>query len=189
MGFFFSKNNSEIKKSKSKELPLEFYHNNSCKVCTLKNESIRNPRMLPTGSDKPIIYILGEAPGKTEDKEGLQFVGDSGQLLRSTLEKYFGKIPYRKLKKDSFQIRFNNCIRCHPPSNRNPSELEIECCRKSIEDDIEKTKPLIIIGIGDDITGNTPLEWMLNVSGINLWRGRKFASIRSNEKEEEIYRN
>ncbi|MEO0248117.1 MAG: uracil-DNA glycosylase family protein, partial [candidate division WOR-3 bacterium] len=99
---------------------------------------------------------MGEAPGDTEDKQGMQFVGDSGQILRSALPRGYEKIT-----------RWNNTIRCHPPGNREPSKLELQCCRKSIEDDIARTKPKLIL-----LMGAVPLEWMIQESKVLAWRGR-----------------
>lgn len=40
----------------------------------------------PTGPLNAKIIVLGEAPGKTEDEQGIPFVGESGKLLWSMLE-------------------------------------------------------------------------------------------------------
>lgn len=166
MGFFFSKNISKFKTKKTSSVD-HLFKELGCKACSLFNAQIQAPDMLPSGSNEPIIYVLGEAPGKTEDIEDEQFIGKSGQLLRRNLSKFFPDLYQDKVRNKG--IRFNNCIRCRPSnSNRNPTDQELICCRKSVEKDIEKTKPLIIIGCG-----NIPLKWMLNVTGINLWRGRK----------------
>ena len=151
VSFFFigDKPKGETKLSK-------FLTDKGCSYCPMnKVVGLMNPKMHPTGSDNPDVYILGEAPGREEDFKGEQFVGDSGKILRNELEKY--QLTYR----------FNNTIRCHPENNRDPVEAEIECCRGYIVEDIEKTKPLVILG-----TGNIPLSWSLNETGILKWRGK-----------------
>jgi DNA polymerase-1 len=112
--------------------------------------------MAPTGAAKPLVYVLGEAPGGDEDKEGRQFVGRAGRVLRS-------RIPDDWID----QIRFNNCVRTRPPKNRTPAYVEIEACRPSIIRDIEATKPFAIFGFG-----NVPLHWAIGQNGITKWRGR-----------------
>lgn len=134
----------------------DLLHRHECRVCPLNNEVLYNPKMLPTGSSKPLIYLIGEANGAEEDKEGKQFVGKAGQLLRQYIPKEWIK-----------QIRWNNTIRCRPPKNRDPEEVEIEACRPSIVRDIEATKPQFIFAFG-----NVPLRWLLGQAGISNWRGR-----------------
>ncbi len=58
---------------------------------------------------------------------------------------------------------------CHPEKNRDPDKVEIECCRPRISEDIEKTKPAAIFGLGA-----IPLAWADKAGGIELWRGRRF---------------
>lgn len=114
--------------------------------------------MEATGVDSPVVYVLGEAPGQTEDERGEQFVGKAGALLRSTLGRDFIR-EY---------VRWNNSIRCHPPDNRDPLPQEVECCRGFIVEDIERTKPKIILG-----TGNVPISWATQLTPtVSKWRGR-----------------
>jgi DNA polymerase-1 len=169
------KSNKTNSSKRQEEVSLELAYQHGCKVCPSNNDSfLASPKMKPSGSDIPLIYILGEAPGEEEDEHDIQFTGKSGQLLRGALEEVFGS---RFIKK---KIRFNNCVRCRPyekkksktgrsyTANRTPTLQEISCCKKYIEEDIEKTKPDIIIG-----TGNIPLNWVIKSSGILTWRGRK----------------
>ena len=113
--------------------------------------------MLPTGSLLPLVYCIGEAPGKKENELGKQFVGASGKVIRF-------RIPQEWEQK----IRWNNCIRCHPPDNRTPSDIELNACAPSIEKDIVASKPKAIFGFGV-----VPLSRFLQQSQIGVWRGRK----------------
>lgn len=127
-----------------------------CAHCTLNTAQLIHPKMEPTGAKRPQVYILGEAPGKNEDEQGEQFIGDSGQILRGALPEGYERLT-----------RWNNTIRCHPPGNREPSRLETQCCRKSIEEDIEATKPKLIL-----LMGAVPLEWLNKETRVIAWRGR-----------------
>jgi uracil-DNA glycosylase family 4 len=130
----------------------------TCAQCTLDKEPLQHPKMLPTGAVQPVLYFLGEAPSKTDDELGEQFVGASGNFLRE-------RIPETFLK----HIRWNNTLRCRPPGARDPSGLEVACCRRLQVEDIEKTKPMIVVGFGD-----VPLEWMLGPDrALSNWRGRR----------------
>jgi uracil-DNA glycosylase family 4 len=174
MGFFFSEagkkkrelktpgkrkgGNGEAKPKKQTKLQdLMQQAKLGCAGCPLDTAKLESPKMPPTGATRPLYYMLGEAPGETEDEEGEQFVGKSGKFLRKQVPKELEK-----------KIRWNNVIRCRPPQNRDPEKIEIECCRILQKTDIEKTKPLIVIGVGA-----VPLQWMTGREKITDWRGRK----------------
>lgn len=157
MGFFYQ--DVVEKKKTGVDMPVELMHKHSCKVCPRNTDKkLVHPKMLPTGSKHPLIYILGEAPGEKEDLSGRQFVGQSGKYLRDRIPKQWQK-----------KIRWNNTIRCRPPNNRNPLPQEIECCRPLQQSDIEEFKPEVII-----LVGGVPTNWMFGSSraGIYAWRGR-----------------
>ena len=129
-----------------------------CRACPLaKIADNKHPRMEASGAARPLVYLLGEGPGKTEDDEGEQFVGESGQILRAGIPR-----GYRD------KVRFNNCVRTRPPKNRTPTQVELECCRDSVAADIARARPRVIVGLG-----NVPLEWVSGFTGISVWRGRR----------------
>jgi DNA polymerase-1 len=111
--------------------------------------------MLPTGSDDPLIYVLGEAPGKVDDEHGEPFIGRIGELIRDYIPKELEN-----------HIRWNNTINCRPPDNRTPTREEMVCCSQRQVADIERTKPIVIMGFG-----SVPLNWATDESGITDWRG------------------
>lgn len=155
---FFNFKEKEKAKPVAKGYSLELLHQQQCKVCPLdKVMGNRTPHMQPAGSDKPIVYVLGEAPGKNEDQKGVPFIGQAGQLLRSHIPQGWED-----------RIRWSNCVRTRPPKNRTPTSHEIECCRPSVEKDIERTKPRAIFGFGA-----VPLAWATKQSGILAWTGRR----------------
>jgi uracil-DNA glycosylase family 4 len=138
--------------------PVQLYKNGciSCPLDQIK-KTLYHPRMDATGSVNPIIYSLGEAPGRDEDEIGRQFVGASGTMLR-----HF--IPHEFMQ----AIRWNNVINCRPPENRNPTNDEIEFCRTRVVGDIEASQPDAIFGFG-----GIPLAWS-GRSNTYAWRGRHF---------------
>src|SRR6266446_3036288 len=158
MGFFFASGVGS--KKVNKNIPsYDLLYRLSCKACPLnKATHILSPKMEPSGSTKPLIMIIGEAPGEVEDEGGKQFVGPSGDLIRFL-------IPPR-LKS---QIRWNNVINCRPQNNRDPEIVELECCRPRVVSDIERAKPTAIFGLG-----GFALTWADKPGGIEMWRGRRF---------------
>ncbi|MDO8602068.1 MAG: uracil-DNA glycosylase, partial [bacterium] len=166
MSLFFTETGATARRTKSSKpkaksrtiIPLAEQKLLNCSHCPFDKAQLHHPKMPPTGSAKPILYFLGEANGKNEDLEGVQFIGASGSLLRD-------RIPAKWEKK----IRWNNVLRCRPPDNRTPEPLEIACCRRLQIADIEQTKPKVVVGFG-----NVPLEWMLGPDRqISNWRGRR----------------
>jgi uracil-DNA glycosylase family 4 len=140
-----------------KGLSVELLHKKQCAVCPLNlQRGLIHPQMEPTGTKRPLVYMLGEAPGKSEDRKGRQFAGQSGEVLHV-------RIP----PKWQDDLRWNNVVRTRPPDNRDPTHVEIECCRPSIVADIERTKPVAIFGFGA-----IPLQWAIDQSGITKWAGR-----------------
>lgn len=173
MSFFFQ----EVKHKKTAtEDQIEQLHCLECEACPLRKEENLNPQIEPHGDPNAKIYVLGEAPGREEDEKAEPFVGPTGKLLKGSLSrvvlKTHGMTPETSTIKDLNEItysfiRFNNTVRTRPPRNREPTWQEMECCRPSVEADIEAVKPNIIIGVG-----NVPLRWMFDQDGITKWRGR-----------------
>src|SRR5258706_14959092 len=82
------------------QFDVALLHRMGCKACPLASLPNEHPDMPPSGSDRPLIYVIGEGPGRQEDEQGEQFVGGSGKLLRARIPREF---------KD--KIRFNNVVR------------------------------------------------------------------------------
>jgi uracil-DNA glycosylase family 4 len=159
VGFFLS--DLKIKKSKSEDRIASEY---GCKICPLSKIYHKSPKMSPLGSETPLLYFLGESPGKNEDSQGKQFVGDAGDRLRQDL--------YKVIDKDFDEecIRWSNLIRCRPyegNKNRTPIKFEIDCCKSLTIKDIERTKPLVVVGFG-----GVPLKTFLNGDRLRLWSNR-----------------
>ncbi len=66
------------------------------------------------GAEQARWLVVGEAPGEQEDRQGLPFVGRSGQLLDAMLAARCGMSRER-------DVYIANVIKCRPPGNRNPS--------------------------------------------------------------------
>jgi DNA polymerase len=158
MSFFFA----EDEKTKKRDKNLKIASQLGCSVCPRNSLDLRNPKMKPTGTNKPVIYILGESPGKNEDFKGEQFIGDSGEILRNAILSAFeGDVDYMEF------TRFSNIVRCFH-RNEKPSSFEIECCIDFTIKDIEQHKPIAIFSFGE-----TPLKAILGGKSIGMWRGRK----------------
>ena len=91
------------------------------------------------GNPDAKIMIVGEAPGKEEDKIGVPFVGQAGQLLDRMLKSV-------GLSRD--QTYITNIIPWRPPGNRTPSQEEISLLKPFMLKHIQLKKPEIILALG-----------------------------------------
>jgi DNA polymerase len=104
----------------------------------------RNMVVAETLCKKPknSIVFLGEAPGRDEDMIGEPFVGRSGKLLRKTIEKL------RQDLKSEIEPVYLNIVKCRPPNNRRPKQIEILNCNPWLKLQLETLQPLLITPLG-----------------------------------------
>ena len=105
--------------------------------CNLK--ATAKSMVFADGSPDADLMLVGEAPGRDEDLEGLPFVGRSGQLL----DRILAAIGIER--KSAF---VTNVIPWRPPGNRTPTPHETEICRPFIERQIALTKPKVLVTLG-----------------------------------------
>lgn len=91
------------------------------------------------GNPQAEIMFIGEGPGFYEDKQGLPFVGRSGDLLNKML-KLIG------LQRD--QVFITNVVKHRPPENRDPMPDEILACKGYLDRQIEIIDPMVIVTLG-----------------------------------------
>ena len=91
------------------------------------------------GNPDAAVMLVGEAPGRDEDIEGLPFVGRSGQLLDRMLA---------AIGLDRQSVYIANVIPWRPPGNRTPTPQETEICRPFIERQIELANPKVLVTLG-----------------------------------------
>jgi DNA polymerase len=91
------------------------------------------------GNPEAELMLVGEAPGRDEDIQGLPFVGRSGQLLDRMLA---------AIGRDRGSAYIANVIPWRPPGNRTPTPHETEICRPFIERQIELVNPKVLVNLG-----------------------------------------
>jgi uracil-DNA glycosylase family 4 len=105
------------------------------------------------------VMLVGEAPGREEDRMGLPFVGRSGHLLDRMLA---------AIGLDRTSVYIANVVPWRPPGNRTPTPQETATCRPFIERQIELSDPDFLICMGAPAAA----ELMGNREGILKFRGR-----------------
>jgi DNA polymerase len=130
--------------------------------CELK-KGARNT-VFADGNPQARVLILGEAPGRDEDLEGLPFVGRAGQLL----DKMFAAIGLSRQSPDSeAALYITNVMPWRPPANRDPEPAEIAMMKPFVERHIALVDPAVIV-----VMGNTPLLALTGAKGILRARGQ-----------------
>jgi DNA polymerase len=128
-----------------------------CTRCRLHQS--RTQVVFGQGDPKADLMFVGEAPGFHEDRQGLPFVGPSGQLLNRLLE----GIGLRR--QDAYVC---NVVKSRPPSNRDPLPDEIAACRPWLDAQIRLVDPKVVVTLGN-FAAKTLLE---TTTGITRLRGR-----------------
>ncbi|WP_232468005.1 uracil-DNA glycosylase [Bordetella genomosp. 13] len=109
-----------------------------CTACGLCQG--RRHAVFGMGAANPRWMVVGEAPGEQEDRQGLPFVGRSGQLLDAML----ASVGMSR-ERDVF---IANVIKCRPPGNRNPTPEEVAACAPYLMRQIALFKPERILVLG-----------------------------------------
>jgi uracil-DNA glycosylase family 4 len=109
----------------------------SCTRCPLYSTAT-NP-VPGQGNPNAGLMIVGEAPGATEDEQGLAFVGAAGQLLTKILAAV-------DLKREDVFIC--NVLKHRPPGNRNPMPDEVTACSPYLVRQFELIRPRAILALG-----------------------------------------
>lgn len=86
------------------------------------------------------LLVIGEAPGADEDREGKGFVGRAGRILHRLLEE-------QSLHR-GYDYGCANVVRCRPPENRKPIEMEIDNCVPFLVETIIKARPQALLLVG-----------------------------------------
>ncbi|MES2631245.1 MAG: uracil-DNA glycosylase [Patescibacteria group bacterium] len=85
------------------------------------------------------IFIIGEAPGKDEDEQGIPFVGAAGKILNNVLDG-------AGIRRSDTYV--TNIVKYRPPNNRDPKPLEKEVFWPYLVRQIEIVKPKVVITLG-----------------------------------------
>jgi DNA polymerase len=83
--------------------------------------------------------IVGEAPGRTEDKLQKPFVGRAGKILDSLL---------KSINLDRSKVYITNVVNYRPDKNRKPTPKEINEFKKLLFKHIEIIKPNCVLLLG-----------------------------------------
>jgi DNA polymerase len=127
--------------------------------CVLRNTA--KQMVFADGNPEARVMLVGEAPGRDEDIEGLPFVGRSGKLLDRMLT---------AVGLDRTSVYIANIVPWRPPGNRTPTPQESQICLPFVLRQIELANPDILVCLG-----GPSAQTLLGLrDGITKTRGRWF---------------
>ena len=126
--------------------------------CGLKKFASRT--VFSDGNPEAPIMFVGEAPGADEDRQGLPFVGVSGQLL----DRMLASIGLAR----ATNAYITNIVFWRPPGNRAPTDEEIATCLPFVRRHIELVDPQVLVLVG----GMSAKTLLGTATGITRLRGQ-----------------
>jgi DNA polymerase len=129
----------------------------ACTLCGLHRG--RTQTVFGVGRRDATLFVIGEAPGADEDRQGEPFVGRAGQLLNAML---------RSIGLPRAEVYIANILKCRPPNNRDPEQSESASCTPYLTRQIELVQPRVLLAVG-----RIAAQWLLQTdSPIGRIRGR-----------------
>jgi len=126
-------------------------------LCDLKKGA--RQLVFADGAPGARVMIIGEAPGREEDREGKPFVGRAGQLL----DRMLAAIDLDRTE----NVYITNVLPWRPPQNRDPKPEEIGMMKPFLERHIALAKPDVLV-----VMGNISCQAVLGKRGITRLRGQ-----------------
>jgi DNA polymerase len=112
----------------------------TCRACTRCGLcEKRHNVVFGVGNRQTDILFVGEGPGEQEDLRGEPFVGAAGLLLDDMLS---------IIDIDRTNCYIANIVKCRPPQNRDPLEIEQEACIGYLREQIRLLQPKVIVCLG-----------------------------------------
>ncbi len=109
----------------------------ACQGCSLAET--RTNVVFGDGAENAEILFIGEGPGQHEDEQGKPFVGRAGKLLDDMLE---------MVGLDRTKVYIANIVKCRPPQNRDPLNVEQDACIGWLRRQTALLQPKIIVCLG-----------------------------------------
>lgn len=108
-----------------------------CRECALCQT--RKHVVFGVGNPQAEIMLVGEGPGANEDEQGIPFVGKAGLFLDDMLA---------IIGLDRTKVYIANIVKCRPPNNRDPLNVEQDACIGYLRRQMELIRPRILVCLG-----------------------------------------
>lgn len=105
-----------------------------CRLATSRTNAV------PGDGDRGApLFLVGEAPGRTEDETGQPFQGMAGRFLDAALA---------GLGLDRSVVFISSVNKCRPPRNRNPRRDEMAACAPYLDRQLALVAPRVVLAMG-----------------------------------------
>ena len=115
-------------------LEQECSHCRECALCQTRKNVV-----FGVGNPQAEIMLVGEGPGANEDEQGIPFVGKAGQFLDDMLA---------IIGLDRTLVYIANIVKCRPPGNRDPLNVEQDARIGYLRRQIALIQPKILVSLG-----------------------------------------
>lgn len=132
-------NLSNLQKTAKKEISTLAELRETMKMVDISLRDCAMNMVFGVGNEQADILLLGEAPGAEEDRQGIPFVGQSGQLLDKILA---------AIGLDRTKVYITNILPWRPPGNRTPTTQEVSIFRPYVLKHISLINPKIVVCLG-----------------------------------------
>jgi DNA polymerase len=133
-----SRKNSEERTKKQKlldRIAAEIIKDNVCPDLAIQATHL----VLGDGNPDADIVFIGEAPGKSEDEQGLPFVGAAGKFLNEMLA---------TIQLNRSDVYITNTVKYRPPNNRDPLPDEKKAFLPYLQHQLAVIQPVLIVTLG-----------------------------------------
>jgi uracil-DNA glycosylase len=105
-----------------------------CRLCEGRTQAVPGE-----GSGRSRILLVGEAPGRNEDKTGRPFCGAAGKILDAALA---------EARVERSEVFVTSVVKCRPPGNRDPTPQEKDACRPYLLEQVAALQPRVLVALG-----------------------------------------
>jgi uracil-DNA glycosylase family 4 len=171
VSFFYNEAKKQPRKpgagrARLQDIPVTTLNQLGCQACPRNDDKeLRSPKMKPDGPEEGLVYLLGSAPSQECDEDNRPFNDDAGRAILDA----FGSSYVRR------EVRISNITQCAVTSETTQSQAQVstavECCRQRVIGDIERVKPKVVVGIGDEV-----LRWATTLGSALTFRGMRMAA-------------
>lgn len=117
------------------KLRQEIIHKNICPGLAVQAKNL----VMGDGNTNAKIVLIGEAPGKKEDEQGVPFVGAAGKFLNEMLA---------DAGMHRSDVYITNIVKYRPPKNRDPLPEEKAAFLPYLIKQLNIIKPQVVITLG-----------------------------------------
>ena len=109
----------------------------ACRGCALADT--RTNVVFGDGAENAEILFIGAGPGQNDDAQGIPFVGKAGRVRDDLLE---------IIGLDRSKVYIANIVKCRPPQNRDPLNVEQDACIGWLRRQTALLRPKLIVCLG-----------------------------------------